>query len=230
MINSGPDSTSLAAAALPLPGLSPHGAVGPTAAPTPATLRRGLEDDFQTRHQNAQCGARIRPAPMMPRVQNPHVATGWRKRRKPAGHQEIKLWLTKWPCCMPALRQSAEGHTELNTHVASNPGRSGHHRPDVWCMLIGPICTAEQHHGPADGLVTRLSLLPEHKRSAESECPLGTGTATHAAGDERAALPLLSHIAGARAVRQPPSECHVAGGSACRQRGKARRCERLAVA
>jgi hypothetical protein len=59
---------------------------------------------------------------MMPRVQNPHVATGWRKRRKPP--LAIK-WLTKWPCCMPALRQSAEGQRELNTYVASNSGRSG---------------------------------------------------------------------------------------------------------
>ena len=103
-------------------------------------------------------------------------------------------------------------------------------RPDVWSVLIGPICTAEQHHGPADGLVTRLFLLSEHKRSADSECPLGTGTATHAAGDERAALPLLSHIAGARAFGQQPHQYHATGGSAGRQTSKAGRAGLLITA
>ena len=106
--------------ALPLAPALTYRAVGPTAAATPVTLRRGLEDGLQTRHQmhNAMHGSGRQ---MMPRVRNPRT---WQQGAKtPAGHQVVAGSVALLHVSIAA--DVAEGHTELSLNVISTSGNSG---------------------------------------------------------------------------------------------------------
>ena len=68
-------------------------------------------------------------------------------------------------------------------------------------------------HGPADGLVTGLRFCCDQEMPPASELRFGIGTIAHAAGTERAALPLEAHVAGARVVGHQPHKCYATSGS-----------------